>query len=48
VAAKAGGFHYNYDAVQNRWLNDQTGVELMQELSRLVSAQAGSPVSLRN
>ncbi|HLQ24421.1 MAG TPA: iron donor protein CyaY [Acidiferrobacterales bacterium] len=46
VAAKAGGFHYNYDAAQNRWLNDQTGAELMQELSRLVSTQAGSPVSL--
>jgi len=47
VAAKAGGFHYNYDAAQNCWLNDQTGAELMQELSRLVSAQAESPVSLR-
>jgi len=47
VAAKAGGFHYNYDAAQNRWLNDQTGVELMQDLSRLVSVQAGSPVALR-
>ena len=46
VAAKAGGFHYNYDAAQNRWLNDQTGAELMQELSRLVSMQAKSPVSL--
>ncbi len=47
VAAKAGGFHYNYDTAQNRWLNDQTGVELMQDLSRLAGAQAGTPVALR-
>src|SRR5229473_3592408 len=47
VAAKAGGFHYNYDTAQNRWLNDQAGVELMQDLSRLAGAQAGTPVALR-
>ncbi len=47
VAAKTGGFHYGYDAKQRRWLNEKTGAELMQELARLVSAQAGSPVSLR-
>lgn len=47
VAAKSGGFHYNYDAARNEWHNDQNGNELFAELSRLVSEQAGQAVVLR-
>ncbi len=46
VAAKSGGFHYNYDAGKQQWRNDQSGAELFGELSRLVSEQAGEPVVL--
>jgi len=47
VAAKSGGFHYKFDPAGDRWVNDQTGVELFQDLSRLASQQAGAPVNLR-
>lgn len=46
VAARAGGFHYSFDAVKKRWLNDQGGEELFAQLSRLASEQAGVSVSL--
>jgi len=46
VAAKSGGFHYNYDGPGKVWLNDQTGTELFSELSRLASEQSGESVSL--
>ncbi|MCR4300625.1 MAG: iron donor protein CyaY [Sulfuricaulis sp.] len=44
VAAKSGGFHYGW--VDGRWINDQSGGELTNELSRLVSEQSGEDVSL--
>jgi len=45
VAAKSGGFHFNYDATEGAWklLND--GEELFARLSRVCSEQAGVPVS---
>lgn len=46
VAARSGGFHYNFDALKKHWINDQNGNELFGELSRLVSEQAGTSVSL--
>jgi len=46
VAARAGGFHYDYDAAGDRWVNDQSGAELFEELSRLASGQAGEAVTL--
>jgi CyaY protein len=46
IAAKSGGFHYNYDASKQQWCNDQSGAELFSELSRLVSEQAGESVRL--
>jgi CyaY protein len=46
VAAKSGGFHYGYDDATHGWVNDQSGIELFADLSRLVSAQAGAPVTL--
>ena len=44
VAAKAGGFHFRYDGAA--WRDTRDGAELFAALSRLVSAQAGSPVRL--
>jgi CyaY protein len=46
VAAKSGGFHYNLDPATHHWRNDQSGAELLAELSRLVSEQAGTHVTL--
>ncbi len=46
VAARAGGFHYNFDAAIQGWRNDQTGAELFAELSTLVSAQSGKDIRL--
>ena len=44
VAAKSGGFHYRHDGTA--WRNTRDGDELFAALSRLVSAQAGAPVTL--
>lgn len=46
VAARAGGFHYDYDAEKKRWRNDQGGGELFAELSRLIGQQSGMAVNL--
>jgi CyaY protein len=46
VAAKSGGFHYDFDPITRQWRNDQSGAELLAELSRLASEQAGARVSL--
>lgn len=44
VAAKAGGFHFRYDA--GRWIAARDGVELYAMLSQLVSQQSGAPVAV--
>ena len=44
VAAKSGGYHYGF--VDGRWINDQGGVELMQELSRFIREQSDEKVNL--
>jgi CyaY protein len=44
VAARSGGFHYGW--VGGRWINDQSGAELMSELARLVREQSGEDVTL--
>jgi CyaY protein len=46
VAAKSGGFHYSYDADTQQWRNDQSGAELLDELSRLMSEQAATRIAL--
>lgn len=46
VAARAGGFHYNYDTAAGVWRNDQGGGELFAELSALIAQQAGTAVRL--
>ena len=44
VAAKSGGYHYGF--VDGRWINDQGGGELMQELSRFIREQSAEEVNL--
>lgn len=44
VAAKAGGFHFRHGA--EGWRDTRDGGELFAALSRLVSAQGGTPVDL--
>lgn len=46
VAAKSGGYHYNYDSTTQLWRNNQSGAELFAELARLVGEQAGTTVDL--
>ncbi len=44
VAARSGGFHYRHDGLN--WRDTRDGTELFAALSKLVSAQAGTPVIL--
>lgn len=43
VATKSGGYHYGF--VDGRWVNDQGGGELMQELSRFIREQSNEEVN---
>ena len=45
VAAKSGGFHFQWDG--SVWRNTRDGSELFAALSKLVSAQGGQGVVLR-
>lgn len=44
VAARSGGFHFRHDGTV--WRDTRDAAELYAALSRLVSAQAGAPVTL--
>ncbi|MCG6939614.1 MAG: iron donor protein CyaY [Gammaproteobacteria bacterium] len=45
MAAKSGGFHFNYDEAAKQWLCDSgDNAELFQMLSCLASEQAGEEV----
>ena len=44
VAARSGGFHYRWNGAE--WRDTRSGAELLCELSRLASMQAGTPVTL--
>jgi len=44
VAARSGGFHFRHDGTV--WRDTRDVAELFAALSRLVSAQAGAPVTL--
>ena len=46
VAARSGGFHFDYDADSNSWLLQGKSDELFASLSRYCSEQAGEPVEL--
>jgi len=44
VAARSGGFHFRWDG--SAWRDTRDGAELFAALSKLVSAQGGTPVVL--
>jgi iron-sulfur cluster assembly protein CyaY len=44
VAARSGGFHFRYE--DGQWRDTRDRSELFAALSRLVSAQGGTPVTL--
>jgi CyaY protein len=46
VAARCGGFHFDYDAAERCWKLQNNGAELFGCLSRYCSEQAGEPVVL--
>jgi CyaY protein len=46
VAAKSGGFHFDYDQDSGTWRRAGDGLELFKLLSQLCSEQAGKPVTL--
>ena len=46
VAARAGGFHFDYDADDDCWRLQGSGEELFACLGRYCSQQAGEPVEL--
>ena len=43
LAAKAGGFHYRWQA--GAWVDTRDGADFLQELSRHASQQGGLPLS---
>ncbi len=47
LAARSGGFHYDYDENTYRWINDRNGTDFFDDLSRLATEQAGEEISLR-
>ena len=45
IAARSGGFHFRWDGAD--WRDTRSGESFISSLTRLVSAQAGTPVSFR-
>ena len=46
VAAKSGGFHFNYDEIEDQWRKDSDGQELFAALSQYCSEQSGEQLDL--
>ena len=46
VAARSGGFHFDYDEDSGRWRLQGSGEDLFETLSRCCSEQSGEPVTL--
>ena len=46
VAAKSGGFHFDYNPDAAAWVSDSDGTELFAALTKFCTAQAGEPVEL--
>ncbi|MGI9280098.1 MAG: iron donor protein CyaY [Endozoicomonas sp.] len=46
LAAKSGGFHFDYDEDKEHWIADSNGEEFMQMLNRCLSEQYGESVEL--
>ena len=47
LAARSGGFHYDYDEENDCWKNDRSGADLFDELSSLATEQAGEEIVLK-
>jgi len=47
VAAREGGFHFNYDDAQQCWRNDKDGMELLTALNGYCTKQSGESIQLR-
>ena len=41
LAARSGGFHFDYDEEENRWSNDTSDELLSEMLARITLEQAG-------
>ncbi len=48
VAAKSGGYHFNYDDANEQWLNDNDQQELFEALSKYCTEQNDVPGALSN
>jgi len=46
VAARSGGFHYDYSADDASWRNDNDGEDLILALNRFCTEQSGESVEL--
>ena len=46
VAAKSGGFHFDYDEASQRWLNDVDKQELFEALSKYCTEQSDETITL--
>ena len=46
LAAKSGGFHFDFNANKKQWISDSNGEEFMDELNRCLSEQCGESVAL--
>lgn len=46
VAARSGGFHFDYNPDADAWLSDSDGAELFTALTRFCTDQAGETVEL--
>ncbi|KEQ16481.1 iron donor protein CyaY [Endozoicomonas numazuensis] len=46
LAAKSGGFHFDFDAEKKQWIADSNGEEFMVVLNRCLSGQYGETVEL--
>ncbi len=45
LAARSGGFHFDYDSATQRWLRDSDGAPLSEVLTRVFAEQAGEDFS---
>jgi len=46
VAAKSGGYHFDYDEASQHWLNDADKQELFEALSKYCTEQNGDAITL--
>jgi len=47
LAARSGGFHFDYDSETGSWKNDRNGVDFFDHLSKLATEQAGETIILK-